>query len=52
MIVHTYALTAPVLAAWKGDESNVASAQKALQRRCYFNGLAREGAYSRSLETT
>ena len=46
------ALQAPVLAAWKGDESNVASAQKALQRRCYFNGLAREGAYSRSLETT
>ena len=46
------ALQAPVLAAWKGDEGNVASAQKALQRRCYFNGLAREGAYSRSLETT
>jgi fructose-bisphosphate aldolase class I len=29
------ALQAPVLAAWKGQESNVAAAQKALSQRCH-----------------
>jgi fructose-bisphosphate aldolase class I len=44
------ALQAPVLAAWKGQESNVAAAQKALLKRCQLNGLARDGKYSRSME--
>ena len=46
------ALQAPVLAAWKGDESRVAAAQKALLDRSYLNGLARDGAYARSMEGT
>lgn len=44
------ALQAPVLAAWKGQESNVAAARKALIKRCRLNGLAREGKYSREME--
>lgn len=44
------ALQAPVLAAWRGKEDNVAGAQQALARRCKLNGLAREGNYSRDLE--
>ena len=44
------ALQAPVLAAWKGDEANAAAAQKALQKRCRLNGLARDGAYARAME--
>lgn len=44
------ALQAPVLAAWKGQESNAAAAQKALLRRCELNGLAREGKYDRSMD--
>lgn len=44
------ALQAPVLAAWLGQESNVATAQKALQTRCQLNGLARNGKYARSME--
>jgi len=44
------ALQAPVLAAWKGQESNVAAAQKALAKRCHLNGLARDGKYTASLE--
>lgn len=44
------ALQAPVLAAWAGDESNVATAQKALLKRCLLNGLARDGKYARSME--
>jgi len=46
------ALQAPVLAAWKGQESNVAAAQKALLQRCHLNGLARDGKYALSMETT
>lgn len=45
------ALQAPVLAAWAGDESNVATAQKALLKRCHLNGLARDGKYARSMES-
>ncbi len=45
------ALQAPVLAAWKGQESNVAAAQKALLKRSQLNGLARDGKYSRTMET-
>jgi fructose-bisphosphate aldolase class I len=44
------ALQAPVLAAWKGQESNVAEAQRAFFKRCQLNGLAREGIYSRTME--
>lgn len=44
------ALQAPVLAAWKGQESNVAAAQKALLKRCNLNGLARDGKYATSME--
>ena len=43
-------MQAPVLAAWKGLEANAAAAQKALQKRCRLNGLARDGAYSRAME--
>lgn len=45
------ALQAPVLAAWKGIEANATAAQKALQKRCRLNGLARDGAYARSMES-
>lgn len=44
------ALQAPVLAAWKGQESNAAAAQQALLKRSKLNGLAREGKYTREME--
>jgi len=44
------ALQAPVLAAWKGQESNAAAAQQAFYTRCYLNGLARDGKYTRTME--
>lgn len=44
------ALQAPVLAAWKGQESNAGAAQKALLKRCELNGLARDGKYARTME--
>ena len=44
------ALQEPVLAAWKGEEKNVAEAQRAFSKRCQLNGLAREGLYNRSME--
>ena len=46
------ALQAPVLAAWKGQEANVGAAQRALLQRCRLNALAREGKYTRTLETS
>lgn len=45
------ALQAPVLAAWKGQESNAPGAQRAFFKRCQLNGLAREGLYSHTMET-
>ncbi|MDN5753601.1 MAG: fructose-bisphosphate aldolase class I [Nitrosospira sp.] len=45
------ALQTPVLAAWEGRESNVAAAQNTFFNRCRLNGLAREGKYSREMET-
>jgi fructose-bisphosphate aldolase class I len=45
------ALQAPVLAAWQGQEDNLAAAQTALMNRCHLNGLARAGKYSRSMES-
>lgn len=44
------ALQAPVLAAWQGQESNVAAAQLAFAWRCRLNGLARAGRYARTME--
>lgn len=45
------ALQAPVLAAWKGQEGNLAAAQKTFLKRCMLNGLARDGKYARAMET-
>jgi len=44
------ALQAPVLAAWKGQESNFAAAQKALFIRSKLNGLAHGGQYDGKME--
>jgi fructose-bisphosphate aldolase, class I len=44
------ALQAPVLAAWKGQEANVAAAQQALLKRSRLNGLARDGKYAQAME--
>jgi fructose-bisphosphate aldolase class I len=46
------ALQAPVLATWKGQESNFAAAQKALFARSKLNGLAHGGKYDRAMEAT
>jgi fructose-bisphosphate aldolase class I len=46
------ALQAPVLTAWKGQEGNVAAAQRTFFKRCQLNGLAREGLYSRAMESS
>lgn len=46
------ALQAPVLAAWKGQESNAAAAAQALLKRSQLNGLARDGKYTRDMEAT
>ena len=45
------ALQAPSLAAWRGDDANVAAAQAALSHRARMNGLATSGDYRRELET-
>lgn len=45
------ALQAPVLAAWKGQEGNLATSQKTFLKRCQLNGLARNGKYARAMET-
>lgn len=44
------ALQAPALEAWKGDASNVESAQKALYHRARLNGAARSGSYTEEME--
>ncbi len=44
------ALQAPVLATWKGQEGNVAAAQKMFLNRCRLNSLACEGRYGRAME--
>jgi fructose-bisphosphate aldolase class I len=46
------ALQEPVLATWKGQESNVAEAQRAFLNRCRLNSLARAGTYTRDMEAT
>lgn len=45
------ALQAPVLAAWKGQEGNLAAAQKTFLKRCMLNRLACDGKYARAMET-
>jgi fructose-bisphosphate aldolase, class I len=45
------ALQAPVLAAWKGQEGNLAAAQKTFLKRCMLNGRACGGTYARAMET-
>jgi fructose-bisphosphate aldolase class I len=44
------ALQEPVLATWKGLESNVVAAQMAFLKRCLLNGLACAGTYTRDME--
>ncbi len=44
------ALQQPSLKAWRGDQSNVEAAQKALLHRAAVNGLARSGDYSPDME--
>jgi fructose-bisphosphate aldolase, class I len=44
------ALQAPSLKAWRGEETNVQSAQDAFAHRAKMNGLARSGEYSPDLE--
>lgn len=46
------AIQQPALEIWRGDEANVAAAQKALYHRATLNRLARRGEYSAALETT
>ncbi len=44
------ALQSAALSAWKGDDANVAAAQRAYLHRAQMNGLARSGAYSPAAE--
>jgi len=44
------AIQEPVLAAWKGKDENVQSAQNALLKRAKLNSLARMGEYDSSME--
>lgn len=46
------ALQEPILSAWKGQEGNVATAQKAFLKRSQLNGLAQKGKYNRAMEST
>ncbi|GAC1541452.1 MAG: fructose-bisphosphate aldolase class I [Vulcanimicrobiaceae bacterium] len=44
------ALQQPALNTWKGDEANVAAAQKAIHHRAKMNSLAAQGKWSPELE--
>jgi fructose-bisphosphate aldolase class I len=46
------ALQDPVLAAWRGDPSNVSAARKAFLHRARCNGAARAGRYTKEMERT
>lgn len=48
---YSRAIEEPVLAAWKGDEANVARAQSVLLERCKQNSLAALGSYKAAEET-
>lgn len=45
------ALQDPVLAAWKGEPANRAKAQAAFRHRALCNGAARQGRYTREMES-
>ena len=46
------ALQDPALKAWKGQEANVAAAQKIFYHRAKMNSAARNGSYTKEMETT
>jgi fructose-bisphosphate aldolase class I len=46
------ALQAPSIAAWGGDETKVDAGRQALAHRATMNGLARDGRYDPSMETS
>ena len=46
------AIQQPALDIWKGEEANVAAAQKALYHRAWCNQAARLGQYSSAMETS
>ncbi len=46
------AIQQPALAIWRGQESNVLAAQKALYHRAWCNLAARRGEYNAAMETT
>jgi len=45
------ALQDPALKAWKGQEANVAAAQKIFYHRAKMNSAARNGSYTKEMET-
>jgi fructose-bisphosphate aldolase class I len=47
---YSRALQNPVQAAWQGDASNQAAAQKAFLKRARLNSLARDGQYEAAME--
>ena len=47
---YSRALQQPVMETWHGKSANVAAAQKQLQRRAKFNGLAATGSYQPQME--
>ncbi|HVW65390.1 MAG TPA: class I fructose-bisphosphate aldolase [Nitrosospira sp.] len=46
------ALQAPVLEVWKGRDDNRTKAQEVFFKRCRLNGLARDGMYTESMESS
>lgn len=48
---YSRAIEEPVLAAWRGDEANVAKAQEVLKERCRQNSLAALGTYDPAQDT-
>jgi fructose-bisphosphate aldolase class I len=47
---YSRAILQPALDAWKGEEANIAAAQKVLYFRASMNGLARRGEYTPDME--
>ncbi len=47
---YSRAIQQPALDTWKGEEINVASAQKALYHRAQCNSMARRGEYRQEME--
>ncbi len=44
------AIQQPALEAWKGDDNNIAIAQKLLYHRAWCNSMARQGLYKPEME--